>query len=74
MVLLRLQRFVSYAPWGVLILHLVLLGLCVVSLRRERGSSPLRRSVVGGAVGGGEEDGEKMVELGEYEKMPKDKA
>ncbi|KAM0713709.1 hypothetical protein Q7P37_010671 [Cladosporium fusiforme] len=64
------SRFATYAPLALLFLHLALLALSLLALQQAR--ETLRRGAT--AAGEGDEDGEKMVELGEYEKMSKDKA
>lgn len=59
-----------------LVLHLGILALALLALKQARGSLMMksRGRSAGASAAGGEEDGEKMVELGEYEKMPRDKA
>lgn len=58
-----------------LVLHLGILALALLALKEARGSLTMKsRGRSAASAAGGEEDGEKMVELGEYEKMPRDKA
>lgn len=58
--------FVSHAPLALLLLHLAILAISLLAFQKARNAAKH-------TAGAGDEDGEKMVELGEYEKFASSK-